>query len=123
MAAVGLFAGVFSLLIYLCIILVPVALLVVLQVWLCKKSIRLGLILPGVSLVMSLILAFGVIAFSSLSTAGASGELVLEQNGQVVERTVTEMVQLPSMMEKEILRISIQIQTMRTIEPKVSRFL
>lgn len=90
MAAVGLFAGVFSLLIYLCIILVPVALLVVLQVWLCKKSIRLGLILPGVSLVMSLILAFGVIAFSSLSTAGASGELVLEQNGQVVERTVTE---------------------------------
>lgn len=75
------------------------------------------------SLVMSLILAFGVIAFSSLSTAGASGELVLEQNGQVVERTVTEMVQLPSMMEKEILRISIQIQTMRTIEPKVSRFL
>lgn len=90
MAAVGLFAGVFSLLIYLCIILVPVALLVVLQVWLCKKSTRLGLILPGVSLVMSLILAFGVIAFSSLSTAGASGELVLEQNGQVVERTVTE---------------------------------
>ena len=38
MAAVGLFAGVFSLLIYLCIILVPVALLVVLQVWLCKKE-------------------------------------------------------------------------------------
>lgn len=89
MATVGLFAGVFSLLIYLCIILVPVALLVVLQVWLCKKSTRLGLILPGVSLVMSLVVAFGVIAFSSLNTVG-SGELVLEQNGQVIERTVTE---------------------------------
>ena len=35
--------------------LVPIALLVVLQVWLCRKGRRLGLILPVLSLLFSLL--------------------------------------------------------------------
>ena len=37
--------------------LLPLALLVALQVWLCRKGKRLGLILPGLSLVMSVLLS------------------------------------------------------------------
>ena len=42
----------------LLILLLPVALLVALQVWMCKKSVKLGLILPGISLALSLVLTF-----------------------------------------------------------------
>ena len=47
MAGVGIFIGAFGLIFYLLILLLPIALLVALQVWLCKKSVRLGLILPS----------------------------------------------------------------------------
>ena len=40
-------AGIFGLIIYLFVLMLPIALLVALQVWLCRKSTRLGLILPG----------------------------------------------------------------------------
>ena len=56
MSGVGLVIGVFGLIFYLFAILLPVALLVALQVWLCKKSVKLGLILPGISLAVSLLL-------------------------------------------------------------------
>ena len=56
MSGVGLVIGVVGLIIYLFAILLPVALLVALQVWLCKKSVKLGLILPGISLAVSLLL-------------------------------------------------------------------
>ena len=46
---IGLLFGVFG-------ALLPFALLVVLQVWLCRKSARLGLILPVLSLLLSLVL-------------------------------------------------------------------
>lgn len=36
--------------------LLVIILLVALQIWLCKKSLRLGLILPCISLAMSLLL-------------------------------------------------------------------
>ena len=64
--------GVFGLLLWLFLLLVPIALLIVLQVWLCKKSLKLGLA-----------------AFSRINSRG-SGGMTLEQNGQVVEQTITE---------------------------------
>ena len=45
-----------SILLSLFFLLLPVALLVVLQVWLCKKSKKLGLILPILSFLVSLLL-------------------------------------------------------------------
>ena len=56
MSGVGLVIGVVGLIFYLFAILLPVALLVALQVWLCKKSVKLGLILPGITLAVSLLL-------------------------------------------------------------------
>ena len=56
MSGVGLVIGVVGLIFYLFAILLPVALLVALQVWLCKKSVKLGLILQGISLAVSLLL-------------------------------------------------------------------
>ena len=47
-------AGILGLIIYLFVLMLPIALLVALQVWLCRKSTRLGLILPGISLALSL---------------------------------------------------------------------
>ena len=44
----------FRVLFVLLVSLLVIALLVILQVWLCKKSIKLGLILPIISLVLSL---------------------------------------------------------------------
>ena len=44
----------FTVLLVLLILLLVIALLVVLQVWLCKKSPKLGLILPAIFLVLSL---------------------------------------------------------------------
>ena len=59
--------GIFGLIIYyLFVLMLPIALLVALQVWLCKKSVRLGLILPGISLALSLLLVFSMAAFYAL---------------------------------------------------------
>ena len=81
--------GVFGLLLWLFLLLLPIALLIVLQVWLCKKSLKLGLVLPGLSLALSLLLVCSVAAFSRINSLG-SGGMTLEQNGQVVEQTITE---------------------------------
>ena len=67
--------GIFGLLIWLAFLLVPIALLIVLQVWLCKKSLKLGLILPALSLCLSLLLVFSLASFTSFS---GGGSLVLE---------------------------------------------
>ena len=50
--------------------LLPIALLVALQAWLCKKSLKLGLILPGLSLALSLMMVFSMGAFSALTFEG-----------------------------------------------------
>ena len=64
--------------------LVPMALLIVLQVWLCKKGKWLGVILPGLSLLMSLLLVFSLSAFQ---TVGTTGELtVIDANGQIIQQ-------------------------------------
>ena len=46
------------------IFMLPIALLVALQVWLCKRSPKMGLILPGVSLALSLLLVVPIIVFN-----------------------------------------------------------
>ena len=79
--------GIISLLIALISILLPVALVVALQVWLCRRKTRwLGLILPGLSFLFSLLLVFSVGAFGLINQGG----LTLEENGQVIQQTITE---------------------------------
>ena len=46
----------FRVILVLLLFLVLMALLVVLQVWMCKKSLKLGLLLPGIFLVLGLML-------------------------------------------------------------------
>lgn len=82
-AGLGLIFGLF-------LMLVPVALLVVLQVWLCRKSKRLGLILPALSLLLSLLIAGSMAAFSMVNAAGSGVTIGLDENGEVVERQVSE---------------------------------
>lgn len=89
--------GVFGLVFYLFILLLPVALLVALQVWLCKKGRRLGLILPGLSLALSLVLTLSLAAFSVMGgTVIGGGASYVAPNGQEVpvqsieERAETE---------------------------------
>ena len=96
--------GVFGLIIYLFVLLFPVALLVALQVWLCRKSVKLGLILPGISLALSLVMVLNVAAFTTMSgtntvTIGggadlvtASGDEVPAQEGDYIEATAQEGV-------------------------------
>ncbi|MDY3906920.1 MAG: hypothetical protein SOX72_04345 [Oscillospiraceae bacterium] len=62
--------------------LVPIALLVVLQVWLCRKGRRLGLILPVLSLLVSLLLVFSMAGFQTVTRAGAH---MVDEKGQIVE--------------------------------------
>lgn len=62
--------------------LVPIALLVALQVWLCKKGKWLGVILPALSLLMSLLLVFSMAAFTR---AGGGTVTVYDEHGQIVE--------------------------------------
>ena len=82
--------GVFGLILWLFFLLVPIALLIALQAWLCRKSLKLGLILPGLSLALSLLLVFSVAAFSLLNGQTSGGTLTLTENGQVVQQTITE---------------------------------
>lgn len=83
--------GIISLLIALISILLPVALVVALQVWLCRrKTPWLGLILPGLSFLFSLLLVFSVGAFGLINQGGSVGTLTLEENGQVIQQTITE---------------------------------
>ena len=65
--------GIFGLIIYyLFVLMLPIALLVALQVWLCRKGTKLGLILPGISLALSLLLVLSMTSFSTLSVGGRS---------------------------------------------------
>jgi len=84
MAGAGIFIGVFGLMFYLFILLLPVALLVALQVWLSKKGPRLGLTLPSLSLALSLVMVFSIAAFSAVNgTVGGGSLRVTDENGKV----------------------------------------
>ena len=73
---IGLLVGIFTM-------LVPVALLVALQVWLCRKSLKLGLILPILSFLMSLLMVFSLSVFQTVSTTG--GASAVTEDGVCVE--------------------------------------
>lgn len=77
-AGITLILGIFA-------ALIPIALLIVLQVWLCKKGRRLGLILPALSLMLSLLLVFSMAGFSRVSVGGAY--VVSDENGQLIEQS------------------------------------
>ena len=72
-AGIGLVLGLFTM-------LIPIALLVMLQVWLCRRGKWLGVILPGLSLLLSLLLIFGITAFQ-----GESGSAMTDETGQVLQ--------------------------------------
>lgn len=78
--------GIIGLICFLFFILVPIGLLVAVQVWLCKKSLRLGLILPGLSLALSLLLALTVGASLMLTRAGGTVTVRDEATGEIVRQ-------------------------------------
>ena len=86
MAGAGFIVGIFGLVFYLFILLLPIALLVALQVWLCRKGRRLGLILPVLSLALSLMLVFSLAAFSRAHGGVISGgrNRISDENGQPI---------------------------------------
>ena len=85
--AIATLFGVVALPIVLIGILLPVALVLALQVWLCRRKNRwLGLILPGLSLAVSLLSLLSMLAFRG----AVGGSMTVTENGQVVEETVTE---------------------------------
>ena len=63
--------------------LLPLALVVALQVWLCRKGKWLGLILPAITLAMSLMICLSVVGFSAV-TGGGSVQ-VTDGHGHIVE--------------------------------------
>lgn len=69
------------------IALAPIALLIVLQVWLCKKEGRLGLILPALSLLLALLVT-AAIPLSMRAFSGTEGTLTMERDGVVVREEV-----------------------------------
>ncbi len=92
--AIFSFVGIFGLIVYLFMLLLPVALLVALQVWLCRKSVKLGLILPAISLALSLLLALSLAGFGiggghvvtgGANYAGPNGQEVPAQS-EITER-------------------------------------
>lgn len=94
MAAVGLLAGVLGLIFYLFMLLLPVALLIALQVWLCRKNVRLGIILPALSLALSVLLT-GVIGLSlGFSRAGNTVTIRNETTGEVRQESYESEVQV-----------------------------
>ena len=103
MAGTGLFIGIFGLVFYLFILLLPIALLVALQVWMCKKGKWLGLVLAGISLVLSLILVSSMAAFT---TVGGGSMRVADENGQVVQiepEVIGEPQPVPGAMRNAVL--------------------
>lgn len=90
--------GVFGLIFYLFILLLPVALLVVLQVWLCKKSVKLGLILPVISLVLSLVMVFSMAAFTTMTGTNTigGGANVVTSGGEEIPAQEGEYIEVPA---------------------------
>lgn len=70
--------------------LVPIALLVVLQVWLCRKGRRLGLILPVLSLLLSLLLVVNLTGIQMYAGVGTTTVTTYGEDGQIVEQHYEE---------------------------------
>ena len=66
--------------------------MIALQVWLCRRDRQwLGLILPALTLVLSLTVCLGALAFSTMTTVGSSTVL---EDGTVVEGPTENQVHL-----------------------------
>lgn len=65
-------------------ILLPLALTAVLQMWLCKKGTKLGLILPGLSFFMSLLITLMLFLNMSYTSAGSTLVSCVDENGQTI---------------------------------------
>lgn len=87
MAVAGIFVGIVGLVFYLFMLLLPVALLIALQVWLCRKSVKLGMILPALSLTAALMLT-GVIGLSVgvFTRAGNTVTIRNETTGEIISQ-------------------------------------
>ncbi len=93
--------SIFVLFFYLFILILPIVLLVALQVWLCKKNLKLGLILPGISLALSLLLVLSMATFSTLTIGGGNtmvsgGVTYIEPDGQEVPAQEEEYIEVPA---------------------------
>lgn len=101
MAGADFIIGIFGLVFYLFMLMLPIALLVALQVWLCKKGKWLGLILPGISLALSLTLVFSVAAFGRM---GGGNLRVTDENGNVLQE---ETVKAPPLKAEEVVAVGL----------------
>ena len=79
-------AGIFGLIIYLFVLMFPIALLVALQVWLCRKNVKLGLILPGIFLALSLLLTLSLAGFGALTIGGGTLTVRDEITGEIIQQ-------------------------------------
>ena len=73
----------------MCLALLPIALLVVLQVFLCRKSRKLGLILPVLSLVLSFVLT-SVALINCVTPAAAATMTTVDENGHTAEEGIPQ---------------------------------
>lgn len=97
MAVAGIFVGIVGLVFYLFMLLLPVALLIALQVWLCRKNVKLGMILPALSLALSLLLT-GVIGLSMGAFSRGGNTLTVRDGttGEIVRQESYESeIQIP----------------------------
>ena len=72
--------------------LLPLALVVALQVWLCRKGKWLGLILPAITLAMSLMICLSVVGFSTVTGGGAVEEYHREEEHHQLQPADLAMV-------------------------------
>lgn len=63
-------------------VLLPIGLAVALQVWLCRKGKYLGLILPGLSLLLSIVM---VLSMSTFSSVGSGSIQVRDEHGNIIQ--------------------------------------
>lgn len=97
----NLLAAIFMMPVMLIILLLPAGLLVLLQVLLCRKGKGLGLILPGISLTLSLLIVFNIAAFGR----ARGGNLQLtDENGNVIQE---EIIEASSVKAGEVLAVGL----------------
>lgn len=73
----------------MCLGLLPIALLVALQVFLCRRGRKLGLILPVLSLLLSFVLT-SVALINCVTPAAGSSMVTVDENGQMVEEVLPQ---------------------------------
>ena len=74
----------------MCLGLLPIALLVALQVFLCRRGRKLGLILPVLSLLLSFALTSMALVGCVTLAAGSTSMVTVDENGQKVEEVLPQ---------------------------------